>query len=206
MSTNSDKILNRIFAKLGMEEETVEVKLEQKKTEDGTAIIEADSFEAGVAAFVISEDEERIPLPMGEYTLEDGMVIKVDEMGVIVEVGEVKEEEEEVIEEVPAEMSEEPTAKKVIETKSEVRETMFSKEDFDKLNDTINMVMSKLEKLEEVNVKLSAENAELKEELKNTPATHEKFSPEARVENKVKFQIAPNKRESVLDRVLNQIA
>ena len=42
--------------------------------------------------FIVTEDE-KVPLPVGEYTLEDGEKIIVKEEGIIASIGEEKEEE-----------------------------------------------------------------------------------------------------------------
>ena len=63
---------------------TEEVKLEQLKLENGT-ILEADSFEAGKEVFIITEDE-KVALPVGEYELEDGRSLIVEEVGLIAEI------------------------------------------------------------------------------------------------------------------------
>ena len=69
------------------------------KTDDGR-ILRADAIEVGSAVVEITEDGE-VDLEDGEYTLDDGVVLVVSE-GAISEVREA-EEEEEVVEEVPAE-------------------------------------------------------------------------------------------------------
>lgn len=82
-----------------------EVKLESMKLENGTTI-EAEAFEANQEVFIITEEEEKIALPVGEYTLEDGRILVVAEEGIIAEVREGEEEApeapetEEVVEEV----------------------------------------------------------------------------------------------------------
>ena len=73
---------------------TEEVKLEQLKLENGT-ILEADSFEAGKEVFIITEDE-KVALPVGEYELEDGRSLLVEEVGLIAEIKSEEEKEEEV--------------------------------------------------------------------------------------------------------------
>ena len=82
-----------------------EVKLESMKLENGTTI-EAEAFEANQEVFIVTEEDEKIALPVGEYTLEDGRILVVAEEGIIAEVREGGEEEEapaqeeEVVEEV----------------------------------------------------------------------------------------------------------
>jgi len=78
-----NSLINQIKTLLGME-----VKLEQMKLMDGVSILEAESFEAGNEVFIVTEDDQRIPLPIGEYELEDGRILIVIEEGVISEVKE----------------------------------------------------------------------------------------------------------------------
>ena len=85
-------ILNKVRELLGME-----VKLEQRKLEDGVTIVEADSFEPGEEIMIVTEDEQMIPLPVGDYKMEDGQILVVSEEGIIAEIK--AEEEEEVVEE-----------------------------------------------------------------------------------------------------------
>lgn len=107
----------------------IEVKLEQMKLNDGVTVIEADSFEANNEVFVVTEDDQRIPLPVGEYVVENGMLLIVTQEGVIAEV---KEQEEPAEVEAPEEemkkdeekMIEKAQVKKTVE--SMVKETFFS--------------------------------------------------------------------------------
>ena len=116
---NASKILKTIMTKLGME-----VKLEQMKLSDGITVIEADMFEMDNEVFIVTEDDQRIAMPVGEYELEDGKVLVVEVEGMISEVKEMATEEEPAEEEpvVEAEKApvQNPIAKKVIE--STVRE------------------------------------------------------------------------------------
>lgn len=84
--------------------ETPEVtKLAEEKLADGTVII-ADNFEAGTPIFIKSQDEdgENVALPVGDYQLEDGRVLKVEVEGEIasLEDAKIEAEEEEKMEEV----------------------------------------------------------------------------------------------------------
>jgi hypothetical protein len=107
----------------------IEVKLEQMKLNDGVTVIEADSFEANNEVFVVTEDDQRIPLPVGEYVVENGMLLIVTQEGVIAEI---KEQEAPAEEEMPEEemkkdeekMIEKSAVKKTVE--SMVKETFFS--------------------------------------------------------------------------------
>ena len=110
--------LNQIKALLSME-----VKLAQMKLEDGT-IIEAEQFEPEYSVGVVTE-EGIVPLPVGEYAMEDGTMLVVAQEGIIAEVKAVEAEPEA---EAP-EMAQEPqepqaaTPKRVVESVS--KETFF---------------------------------------------------------------------------------
>ena len=62
----------------------IEVKLEEAKLENGT-IVEAESFEKGKEIF-IKTDDERVAMPVGEYLLEDGKLVIVEEEGLIADL------------------------------------------------------------------------------------------------------------------------
>ena len=102
----SNELLNQVKTLLGME-----VKLEQMKLENGT-VLEAEKFESGNEIFIVTEDE-RVALPIGEYELENGMVVVIEEEGLINEVKSMIEEikamlepkKEEELSEVKAELS-----------------------------------------------------------------------------------------------------
>ncbi len=92
---NSKETLNKVKTLLGLE-----VQLEERKLENGTRF-EADSFEKGKEVFIITDEDERIAVPKGEYLLDDGMTLVVEEDGIIFEVKEAVEEEVEEVVEAP---------------------------------------------------------------------------------------------------------
>ena len=100
---NQNKVLNKVRVLLGLE-----VELESMKLEDGVTVIDAEAFEAGESVFIMTEDEQKIPLPVGEYKLEDGKMLVVSEEGLIAEIKEGEEEpkEEEEAPEVEEEVEE----------------------------------------------------------------------------------------------------
>ncbi len=71
-------------------------------------VLEAEMFEAGNEVFVVTEDEQKIALPIGEYEMEDGRILVVVEEGIISEIKEKEEEEEEM-----------PESVKILESKSQ---------------------------------------------------------------------------------------
>ena len=160
---NNNSILNKVRELLGME-----IKLAERRLEDGQTRIEAEEFAAGFQVVIVTEDDQSIPLPEGEYKLDgdDGEILVVQEEGIIFEIKteEVVEEEvteevevkEEVVEEEMA--TEKPAAKKTVE--SIVKETFFSEiENLKKENEELKAEVEHLSKInnkEEV-VELSEE-------------------------------------------------
>ena len=115
--------ISEIFDKYSVElsvEENAEVKFAVATLDSGQEIqTEAESFAVGASVFVVNDEGEQIPLPDGEYTLQDGSMLVVTE-GAIVEVNEASEEPAvEAEEDKEEEMSEEPKAEEV-EASSEV--------------------------------------------------------------------------------------
>jgi len=76
----------------GKEPETPAIKLAQETMDSGT-VFEAESFEAGQAVFIVNEDE-RIPVPVGDYEWE-GKLLIVTEEGMIAEIKEAVTEDPE---------------------------------------------------------------------------------------------------------------
>ena len=112
----SQETLSKIMELLNLQDE---VKLESMKLENGTTI-EAEAFEANQEVFIVTEEDERIALPVGEYTMEDGMILVVAEEGIIAEVREAAEEEEAPAQEAPAEEVEQAEEEPQEEVKEEV--------------------------------------------------------------------------------------
>ena len=174
-------ILNEIKTLLGLE-----VKLEQMKLDNGT-VVEADSFEPEYEIYVIS-DVEKIPLPMGEYVLEDGRALTIAQDGIIGEIKAVEAEqpETEAPAEVPVAAEQAPTSpKKIVESIS--KELFFS--EIEKLRNEINEL-----KLEKVEVK-KEELSEVEEEVK--PIVH---NPEKLAKTKQTFY----KKESLVEFLNNR--
>ena len=180
-----------------------EVKLEQMLMGDGVTKIEADMFEAGKEVFVVTEDEQKIAVPVGEYELEDGRILVIVEEGIISEIKEkVEEVEEEVapteepIEAAPEEEMSAPVSnpKKTIE--SIVKETFFS--EMEKLKEENEALKAELAKLSKVEV-VANEATELSE--MPTPIS---FNPEN--EAKTEFtKIGKKAPRGIMDSVLEKI-
>lgn len=178
-------VLTEIKRLLGME-----IQLEQMTLDNGT-VIEAEVFEAGQPVFIVN-GEDRVALPIGEYILDNGMILVVAVEGEIAEIKEATPAQEETPEvEVEVEQAAEPTApKKVIE--STTKESHFSKEDVDALKSEIEALKTELASMKEVKeVELSAQ-----------PLTH---NPDAKQEVKLNLY-SQNRQKTTLDIVMSKIA
>jgi len=176
---------------------TEEVKLEQMKLENGT-ILEADSFEAGKEVFIITEDE-KVALPVGEYELEDGRSLLVEEVGLIAEIKAEEEEKEEVEAEEEKEEMQYATKEELAEVKEmieEIKAMLEPKEEMsaDEMGNLLTEELSKQEIPDEVQVEL------------NKPAAEPiKANPEAESNNIGKFTWGQNRKKTTADRVMEKI-
>lgn len=205
MSTEKS-IKEKVLEKLGLssvkENDTkVDVKFETQTLEGGEVQIEAESFEAGNEVFVIAE-EDRVPLPVGEYILEDGRALVIEEEGVIASIGEAQADEEPAEEEVveeEQEMADDAKPKKVVESVS--KEIHFSDDQKNELKDLFKQWYQEFSK----EIEVEAENVELSEQVPAGKAI--KHSPENK---EVKKQIILSKRspmgtvDKILARQLNR--
>ena len=207
------EILKRIMTELSAEPSQTEavieeVKFAQETLENGT-IHEADSFEPASEVFIVT-DEERIALPVGEYTLADGRVLVIVEEGIIEEVKpagtaeEAPEEApvEEVIDEELTDEGKEP--KKVVE--SHTVETHFATQE--ELQAAVSVLM---EMMTELKSEFSKEKQEMQEEndsLKELMSTASAANPINHNPEPSKVQNAKyssSRRPSAMDRVLSRI-
>lgn len=154
----------------------MEVSLEQVTLENGT-VIEAEVFEAGQAVFIVTEDGQ-VPLPVGEYTMPDGMMLVVSEDGII---GEIKEAE------MPAE-EEAPAAEVEVEVEASAEEApeFVTKKDFEDAMNEIKAMFSALQPKEETKVEMSAAEMPAAKAIKP--------NPEKEQVNKIEFKIAPKSK------------
>jgi len=198
------EMLNQIKSVLGVELSTEEkVELAQAKLENGT-VLEAESFESGQEVFILTDDE-KVALPIGEYEMEDGKILVIEEDGIISEIKEGGEEEvveEEVVEE--EELKEEDkyaTKQELQEIKSmveEIKELMKEgkKEEMHKEEELMSQKMTEL---------ACQEDEALKEELSKPASEPIKHSPEAKQElNKVVY--SQKRNLTTKDIVFNKIA
>ena len=166
------------------------VELEDRKLDNGTVIF-AEEFAEGQPVFIVTEDE-RIPMPVGEYMMEDGKSLIIEDEGIIAEIKDLEEEEAPAEEEVEAEkedmgyVTKEELAEAVSEIKAMIED--MKKEEMSEEEATENEV----ELSEDLKAELSEPAAE--------PIAH---NPEKTNNFNVKF--AQNRKPSTLDRVLSKI-
>jgi hypothetical protein len=207
---NNNSILNKVRELLGME-----IKLAERRLEDGQTRIEAEEFAAGFQVVIVTEDDQRIPLPEGEYKLDgdEGEILVIQEEGIIFEIKkeevvDKKEETEEVevTEEVVEEemATEKPAAKKTVE--SIVKETFFSEiENLKKENEELKAEVEHLSKVnnkEESTEKVVEEVVELSEEPAVKPISH---NPENEQKTNLKAY-SQNKPQTTMDRVFAKLS
>lgn len=82
--------INELFNKFNLSLSTIEkTELKAEATlENGTIIhTDAETFEEGAMVYILNEEGEKIPLPEGDYKMNDGSVVSIGESGVISSVG-----------------------------------------------------------------------------------------------------------------------
>ena len=194
------EILSKIKTYLGEDtadiveniEQSQVVELAQAKLDNGT-VLEAEAFEAGNEIFILTDDE-KVALPIGEYTMEDGQILVVSEEGII---GEIKSAEQEEEVEASEEVSEE------LETETELEEVeaeYATKEELAEVRSLVEEIKQMIEKKEE----MSEVEEQVKEELSETPAT-EAITHNPEPKQKVSLKYAQNRKQSTFDKVMSKI-
>lgn len=181
----------------------IEVNLEEMKLENGT-VITTEALEKGNEVFILTDDE-KVAMPVGEYILEDGKLLIVEEEGIIADVRDVsddvpaKEEAEDLEEtietEVPEEVASEVEA--IVEAVVEV------------IAPVIEEVKSEIEELKKQYSSLMDDKEEEKVEDKKkedlSAATKPITRNSAPKSNKTKVEFGTGKFATTLDRVLNKL-
>tara|TARA_R100001224_G_scaffold102973_1_gene75465 strand:+ start:1426 stop:2037 length:612 start_codon:yes stop_codon:yes gene_type:complete len=173
--------------------EEVKVELAQAKLENGT-LVESSSFKKGDEIFIITDDE-KVAMPVGEYVMEDGKLLVVEEEGIIADYrvvsDDVPQKEDDIKDEEMRDEGKEAAVddwagmekriKNLEDAIADLKSRMGEKEDFEKVEE------------------------EVKQELSKTPAT-EPISHTPEVEDKkINLKYAQNRKQTSLDRVLNKM-
>ena len=191
----AQEVLKKAKELLSIETEVEKVEMAQATLENGT-VIEAESMAEGQEVFIVTDDE-KVALPVGEYTLEDGTILKVEEEGIIASIGEAEAETEEPAEEELAEEEEMGYA-----TKAELAEVKSMIEE-------IKAMIGEKEEMSSEEVEAPAEVEELsevEEKVEELSAVEKiNHNPEAETERQINLY-ANKAPQTTMDRVLSQIS
>lgn len=192
-----NSILNKVRELLGME-----IKLEQRKLDDSTTTVEAESFEKGDDIMIVTEDEQKIALPVGEYKMQSGEILIVKEEGKIDEIKAEEKEEEEKIEEDSKKHKDEEMYEEEVEASTEdvkpVKKTVESivKETF----------FSEMEALKKENEELKAEIELLsKEEIKKEEEAETEVKEETVAEVSEEVELSEDKKPEEVEAAADPI-
>ncbi len=174
------EVFNKFNVKLTVTEEP-RTEMAEAALDNGTVVYtDAEAFAEGVEAYIINDEGEKIPLPPGDYELQDGRTLVIGEGGVVSSIGEPEAEVEEVeaSEEVEVEVEVEAEEEPGYVTKAEVEEMI--KAALESIKDKEEMSVNpeapkeakeevKEEVVDEVAVELAAVKAQL-EDMKKQAA------------------------------------
>ncbi len=176
----------------------IEVKLEEQKLENGT-LVTAESFEKGSEIFIVTDDE-KVAMPVGEYILEDGRLVVVEEEGIIFEIRTSEEApaEEETTEDLADETIETDVPEEVVQEVEAIVEAV------------VEVIAPVIEEVKEEVAELKKQFSEMKnykEDKENLSAARKpiKHNPEAKTPQKKQVQFAKGQFNTTLDRVLNKL-
>jgi len=205
----SIKMLNDIKTLLN-----IEVKLEDMKLENGT-VITTEALEKGNEVFIVTDDE-KVAMPVGEYILEDGKLLIVEEEGIIADVRDVSDD-------VPAkEEEEEKDTTEDLEEEADVADWKGMEKRIKNLEDAIaDLKADKVEKSEDVEEEEMSTDSKMKsrtitekfsEEVENIEVKEEvelsakpiKHNPESGTTKK-RVEFGKGRFNTTLDRVLNKL-
>jgi len=207
----STEMLNQIKTLLN-----IEVKLEEMKLENGT-IVSAESFEKGKEIFIVTDDE-KVAMPVGEYLLENGNLVVVEEEGKIADVREVSDEvpakeEESDDKEITEDLAEEEEKE---EEMADVADWEGMEKRIQNLEDAIaDLKVDKESKMkeEEMSEESSEEvieekvemSKEVQEQLSEPASKPIKHNPEGESKQMKKVEFGKGRFTTTLDRVLNKL-
>lgn len=191
------EMLNKIKTYLGEDTtdivENVEaqekVELATAKLDNGT-VLEAEAFEAGNEIFIVTEDD-KVALPSGSYTMEDGKMLVVAEEGIIAEIKEATEEE------VEAEDLGYVTKEELAEAVSEIKAMIEDMKKEEMSEEVVEEATDEVELSEEL-------PKEVKEELSEPAAEPIAHNPEQK-NNNIGVKFAQNRKQTTLDKVMSKI-
>ena len=189
-------MLNKVKELVGVEA-SEEVKLAQATLENGT-VIESEDFAVGSEVFIVTDDE-KVALPVGDYTLEDGEQLKVEEEGIIASIGAAEEP------------TEEPAEEEASEELEEEEMAYATKEELAEVKSMIEDIKAMIEKKDEMSEEVKEEETD-KEELSKVEEVEEKVelekvthNPEAEAQKEIKL-FGQKRQPTTMDRVFSRIS
>ena len=189
-------MLNKVKELVGVEA-SEEVKLAQATLENGT-VIESEDFAVGSEVFIVTDDE-KVALPVGDYTLEDGEQLKVEEEGIIASIGAAEES------------TEEPAEEEASEELEEEEMAYATKEELAEVKSMIEDIKAMIEKKDEMSEEVKEEETD-KEELSKVEEVEEKVelekvthNPEAEAQKEIKL-FGQKRQPTTMDRVFSRIS
>jgi len=198
----ASEMLKKINTLLG-----VKVELEELILDNGTRIF-ADSYDKGESVFIVTDEDERVPLPAGEYMIEDGRMLIVKEDGMIDELK---------LETVP-EAEEEGYKDGIKDEKEDIREDM-EEEVIVEVPDEVapemgDIIAAVVEVVSPIIEEVKEEIEELKKKYGEVDKVKEKMSKQASrkplssapPKKNDTFLYGQNRAETTLDRVLHKIS
>jgi hypothetical protein len=184
-------MLNKVKELVGVEA-SEEVKLAQATLENGT-VIESEDFAVGSEVFIVTDDE-KVALPVGDYTLEDGEQLKVEEEGIIAAIGAAEEP------------TEEPTEEEASEELEEEEMAYATKEELAEVKSMIEDIKAMIEKKDEMSEEVKEEELskveEVEEKVELEKVTH---NPEAEAQKEIKL-FGQKRQPTTMDRVFSRIS
>ncbi len=185
--------LNQIKALLSLE-----VKLAQMTLADGITVVEAEEFEPEYSVGIVTPDGI-VPMPVGEYELQDGTMVVVEVEGIIASVGAKAEEEapeaeaatEAVVEPEMEAAPSAPQPKRIVESVS--KESFFEAQ--------VAELKAEIEAL-----KLAAQTKEEEVQLASQEEAAEaiSFNPESSIKPEG-FRYGKNRSKNIQDSVYNKL-
>jgi len=140
--------------------------------DNGTVVYtDAEAFAEGVEAYIINDEGEKIPLPPGDYQLEDGRTLVIGEGGIVSSIGQPEAEVEEVEAseevEVEIEAEEEPGYVTKAEVEEMIKAALESIKDKEEMSVNPEAPKEAKEEEEEVVDKVAVELAAVKAQLED---------------------------------------
>lgn len=214
----SIKMLNDIKTLLN-----IEVKLEEMKLENGT-VITTEALEKGNEVFIVTDDE-KVAMPVGEYILEDGKLLIVEEEGIIADVRDVSDDVPAKEEETTEDLEEEADVadwkgmeKRIknledaiadlkadkVEKSEDVEEEEMSTDSKMKSRTITEKFSEETEEVENIEVKVVQKSEQAPKEEVELSAKPIKHNPESGAKKK-RVEFGKGRFNTTLDRVLNKL-